>query len=229
VDYNINRERPLAGVLYKRKGNDIEAIVHLFERYALQLPLELFVLLGSFTEEVISPIPSFVVMIPAGAAAQVQGLDWWYLGVLGLIGGAGRTIGSLVLYFVADKAENWLLSSGRRFFGVNHKQMERYGRRFSGKPRDLALLLFLNAAPVIPTSLLSLTCGFIKIRLRTFIVATFFGASINAVLYLGLGYAGVRAAAEVHNIESGLEILALVVLLLLGGLLFYRIKKKRGR
>jgi len=103
----------------------------------VQLPLELFVFLGSFTEELISPIPSFVVMIPAGAAAQVQNLGWWYLIPLALIGASGRVLASMILYTVADRAEDWLFGKkGRRFFGVTHQQLEGYGQRFSGTPRD---------------------------------------------------------------------------------------------
>jgi len=201
----------------------------LFEHYATQLPLELFVFLGSFTEEVISPIPSFVVMIPAGAAAQLQNVDWWYLGILGLIGGAGRTLGSLVLYFIADRAEDWLLRRGRKFFGVSHKQLEHYGQKFSGRPSDFALLFVLNAVPIIPTSLLSLTCGFIKVKLRLFVVATFFGAAVNAVIYLGVGYAGAQAVSQLRGVEAILQIIALIIFVSAAGWLLLLWQKKRGR
>lgn len=169
-------------------------------------------------------------MIPAGAAAQVQGVSWWYLPVLGLLGGAGRVIGSIILYFIADKAEDWLLAKGRRFFGVTHRQMERYGKRFSGRPRDFVILFLLNALPVIPTALLSLTCGFIKIKFKMFIVATFLGATVNAVIYLAVGYAGLKAISQLGRVESIFRILAIIaVAALLVWVIFYRIKKKRGR
>lgn len=195
----------------------------------MQLPLELFVLAGSFLEEVLSPIPSFVVMIPAGAAAQVQGVEWWYLLVLGVIGGVGRALGSIILYVVADKAEDWLLSSGRRFFGVTHKQMEKYGERFSGKPRDFTVLFLLNALPVIPTALLSLTCGFIKIKFRMFVAATFLGASVNAVIYMSVGYAGVQAISSLRSVESVFQVVTLVALIVLLGWTVYFLQRKRGR
>lgn len=186
-------------------------------------------LIGSFIEEVISPIPSFVVMIPAGAAAQVQGVPLWYLGVLGLLGGVGRLLGSIILYFLADKAEDWLLGDGRRFFGISHQQMERLGTRLSGRKRDFTVLFLLNALPVLPTALLSLTCGFIKINFRMFVVATFSGAALNAVFYMAIGYAGVHAVEQFRGYEQGLQIGALVILLgLIGGFIYYR-TKKRGR
>lgn len=195
----------------------------------VRLPLELFVLVGSFLEEVISPIPSFVVMIPAGVAAQVQGLGWWYLLVLGLLGGIGRVLGSIILYLIADKAEDWLLSDGRKFFGASHKKMEEYGKRFSGRPRDAVILFLLNALPVLPTALLSLTCGFIKVKLRMFVVATFLGATVNAVFYMSLGYAGVQAV-KLRSMELAFQVIAVVLAaFLLGWFIYYRTQKRRGR
>ncbi len=207
----------------------MDAIIRLFEKYAEQLPLELFVFLGSFIEEVISPIPSFVVMLPAGAAAQVQNVDWWYLPVLALIGGAGRVLGSTVLYVIADKAEDWLLGRGRRFFGVSHQQMENYGKRFSGRPRDFTLLYLLNALPMIPTALLSLTCGFVRVDFKMFLAATFLGAATNALIYIGVGYAGVQAISQFRSVESVFQLVALIAAISVLGWVLYYLQQKRGR
>lgn len=186
-------------------------------------------LIGSFVEEIVSPIPSFVVMIPAGAAAQVQGTGWWYLLPLALIGGVGRLLASMILYVVADKSEDWLLGKGRRFFGITHEQLEKYGQRLSGTSRDFVVLFLLNAVPVIPTSLLSLTCGFIKARFRLFVAATFFGSAVNAAIYMGIGYAGIQAAAGLRNAQAALQIIVgLTAIGLLGWFIYYR-NKKRGR
>ncbi len=207
----------------------MDALIRFFEQYAEQLPLELFVFLGSFIEEVISPIPSFVVMLPAGAAAQIQGVEWWYLPVLALLGGAGRMLGSVILYTVADKAENWLLGSGRRFFGVTHKQMESYGQRFSGHPRDFTLLYLLNALPAIPTALLSLTCGFIRIDFRMFLLATFLGAATNSLIYIGVGYAGLQAVTQLRGVESIFQLVLLLAVISGLAWLVYYLNQKRGR
>ena len=193
------------------------------------MPLELFVFLGSFLEEIISPIPSFVVMIPAGAAAQVQDVGLWYLLPLGLLGGLGRVLASLILYFIADKAENWLFGSGQRLFGVTHRQLEGYGQRFSGRPRDFMVLFLLNAIPVIPTALLSFTCGFIKLKMRLFVSATFFGATVNAIFYMALGYAGLQAVGHLRQLETASQIAGAVLLLGLAVWLIYYLRKKKRR
>lgn len=207
----------------------LDRIVEFIERVVGQLPLELFVFAGCFVEEIVSPIPSFVVLIPAGAAAQVQGLGWWYLPVLALIGAAGRILASMILYVIADKGEDWLFGSGRRIFGVTHRQLERFGRRFSGLRRDWWVLFALNAIPVLPTSLLSLACGFVKIDFRLFVTATFFGSAVNAVIYMSIGYAGIQVADGLRNLELAGQIAVIAALVaLLGWYAYYR-KKKKGR
>jgi membrane protein DedA with SNARE-associated domain len=201
----------------------------LAEEYAHKLPLEVFVFVGSFLEEAVSPIPSFVVMIPAGALAHVQGHNWWYLLFLSLFAAAGRVPASLILYFIADKSEDWLFGKGRRIFGVSHQQLQAYGQRFSGSRRDWVLLFLLNAVPIIPTSLLSLSCGFIRLRLKLFIVATFFGTAVNAVVYMSVGYAGLQAASALHRMDLALQISSALIIIALVGCIIYYWRKKKGR
>jgi membrane protein DedA with SNARE-associated domain len=187
------------------------------------------VFVGCFIEEVISPIPSFVVLIPAGAAALVQGHSWWYLPVLALIGGVGRILASMLLYVIADKAKDWLFSSGRRFFGVTHKQLEDFGKRFSGSRRDWWLLFSLNAIPVLPTAVLSLACGFVRIDFRLFVTATYLGSLINSVFYMSIGYAGVQVADSLRHAEIASQIVVWVLVVAAVVWLFYYRAKRKSR
>jgi membrane protein DedA with SNARE-associated domain len=180
----------------------VQAIVDFFERYADEVPLELFVLLGTFIEELFSPIPSFVVLVPAGAVAEAQGMGVWYLAWLMLFSAVGRIAGAIILYKLADKVENRLLTHGRRFFGISHKEIEQFGQRLgrAGR-RDWAILFLMNAVPIFPAAVLSLACGFVKVQFRMFVLCTFFGTMVNALIYMGIGYAGFRTAATLRNIE----------------------------
>lgn len=185
--------------------------------------------LGSFVEEIISPIPSFVVLVPAGAAAQLEHTGWWYLLPLSLFCAAGRLIASSILYVIADKAEDWLFGKGRRFFGVTHKKLENYGQRLNGTSRDYAALFLLNALPVIPTSLLSLSCGFIKVPFRLFAITTFLGSAVNGVFYMSIGYAGLQIASGVQNVQSVLQLAALLLgIFAVGWFVRRRYRKKKG-
>lgn len=165
-------------------------------------------LVGTFIEEVLSPIPSFVVLVPAGAAAESQGRGVWYLLVLILFSAVGRIAGAVILYWLADKFEDRLLVNGRRFFGMSHQDVERFGRRLgrAGK-RDWIVLFLMNAVPIFPAAVFSLACGFVKVKYRMFLACTFFGTMVNALFYLVLGYAGFRTAEALQNVETATQIL----------------------
>lgn len=191
----------------------------------------LFVFVGEFIEEIISPIPSFVVLIPAGAAAQVQAWGWWYIAVLAVCGAAGRLVASVLLYTIADKGEHILFGRRRSFFGITHAKLNRYGKELGASRRSWVGLFLLNAVPVVPTSLLSLSCGFLKVRLGLFASATFLGTIISAATYLALGYAGVEVISRIDNQGAILPLLSLVLAMsiiwwVVHGL---RAKKQRGR
>lgn len=171
---------------------------------------------GTFVEELFSPIPSFVVLIPTGAAANTQGLGVYYLGVLAIFSAFGRIAAAVILYVLADKFEDKLLSKGRRLFGITHKEIENLGQRLgSAGKRDIVVLFAMNAVPVFPTGALSLACGFIKVRFRMFVFCTFFGTMINSLIYMAIGYYGAHAASALRSLEWATRLIAALIAVLI--------------
>lgn len=173
-------------------------------------------LVGTFVEEVFSPIPAFSVLIPAGAAAKVQSMAIWYVCVLALLSGVGRVLGATVVYWLADKFEDIIFGKGRKIFGASHKEVEDLGKRLTGNSfRDWLLLFIMNAIPIFPGAFLSMACGFIKMRFDIFITATFAGTTISAAFFLYLGYFGVQTLAQLNNLELASQIVGGVIVALI--------------
>lgn len=189
-------------------------------------------LVGTFIEEVISPIPSFLVLIPAGASVRVQGLPLWYILVLALLCGVGRVVGGSILYFIAHRLEHALLGS-RRIFGLTHKDILKLSKRLGDRRkvwRIWTLLFVLHALPVFPGTLLSAGSGFIKIPYQTFATATFFGSVVNACVYIWIGYAGMQTAHLLNKLGAAGNIITVAILLaLLIWLIVRYFNKKPGR
>lgn len=204
----------------------MQGVVDFFDRYAEQVPLELFVLIGTFIEELFSPIPSFAVLVPAGAVAEARAAGIWYLAILVVLSAVGRIGAAAILYWLADRFEDRLFGHGRRFFGISHTELERFGQRLGRGKRDWAALFLMNAAPVFPGGVLSLTCGFVRVRYRMFLACTFFGTMINAIIYLSIGYAGLKTAEAVRNIEI---ISQVVIGLVAIGIIIWIIRRKRAK
>ncbi|HET9411421.1 MAG TPA: VTT domain-containing protein [Candidatus Saccharimonadales bacterium] len=166
--------------------------------------------IGTFLEEVFSPIPSFIVLVPAGAVAQAQGQSLIYLMLLNVISCVARVIGGLLIYYLADKLEDIIFAKGRSFWGVTHKQMEQAGEQLKQKKgSQVWLALFaMHAVPVFPSAMLSLAAGFIKVDLKTFVTSLFLGSIVSTPFYLGIGYFGLQSAALFDSLEKLTYIIA---------------------
>lgn len=177
-----------------------------------------------------SPIPSFLVLVPAGAAILAQGQMWWYICVLAVIAAAGRAIGAFVLYFLADKLEDFVFRKKRSLLGVSHVQVERMGRTLAAKRKTSlwSWLFTINAVPIFPTTPVLLTAGFIKIPLKLFLTATFCGSIFNALFYLFIGYFGLSTTWLLDSIGIGTNVLLIGCLIAFGVWLLLRHKAKNA-
>lgn len=198
--------------------------------YATTMPLPLFAAVLSFLEEIVAPIPSGPVMLVVGSLSQVQGYAAPGLVVLVLCAVLGKVAGSLVVYTIADKAEDVIATKFVRLIGVSHAQIEAFGARFKGTWKDYVILTTLRTLPFIPSVVLSAGSGVLKIRLRVFIVATFFGSILRDAFFIYLGYASIPAAEnlidQLGTVESLLQVLIAITLILA---LFYSVFQYRKR
>ncbi len=155
-----------------------------------------FVLIGSFAEEVISPIPSLLVMGTAGTIAFARGLSVWNLLLLSFIGNIGKTLGAFIYYRIGDTLEDVVVPRFGRYFGVTHGQIEAIGKQFTGTWKDATLLFFLRLIPFFPTTSVSIACGILKMRLPEYLSITFGANFIKDFMYLLVGYAGLAAIGQ---------------------------------
>jgi membrane protein DedA with SNARE-associated domain len=158
--------------------------------YAGHIHLAIFTPVVSFIEEVIPPIPSPSVMIAAGSIAQVQDYLIYGLVLLALLGSLGKTLGASVVYYVADKMEDILSGKIAKFIGVTHEQIEFFGSHLGRGMRDYIILIILRALPVMPSSLISVGSGLLKVNFKLFVITTLIGSAIRDFIYIYLGYAG---------------------------------------
>ena len=197
--------------------------------FAHTLPLEMFVLVASVVEEVVAPIPSPTVMVTAGSFALIQDYTYSALVLLALIGAVGKTIGALVVYSITDKAEDVIMGKFGRFFNITHEDVEKFGKRLHGGVRDYFILTLLRALPFIPSVLISVGSGLIKVPLPVFITATFLGTILRDGFYLYAGYVGAEILTTLvstsTHIESYVEYVVGGVILL--GILYFFFKKTR--
>ena len=191
----------------------IKAIEAALLGWARQVPLEIFTVVGAFTEEVIAPIPSPLIMATAGSAAFAQGRGFAYLFWLSLVGSAGKTAGAWVVYFISEKLGSVAVDKFGRFLGVTHEDIEAVRKRFRGGWRDAAIVFALRAIPIMPTSVVSMGCGVIRSAFWPFLWGSFLGNGVRNFIFLYLGFAGVSAyGAAFHHLENAESLFQLAFL-----------------
>ena len=191
------------------------------------VPLPLFSFLGSILEEAFAPIPSPVILGAVGTLAYVDGYSIWWLPLLAVIASTGKVLGALVIYFFADKLENIATPFLSRFFAIDHNQVEAIGGKLKGSWRDYTTLIVLRAVPFLPSFIISIACGVVKVNLKVFIVSTYIGSTIRGLIFIVLGYGGY---AFVTGLTDGFalteKIVEIVVVFVVFGILLTLYKKR---
>jgi membrane protein DedA with SNARE-associated domain len=195
------------------------------------LPLEVFVVVGSFVEEVVGPIPSTVVMATAGVFARLEDRTLLFVLWLAVLGALGKTLGAWIYYVLGDKLEDVVVRRFGRYLGVRHEDIESIGARFGKNHwRDGGLLLALRLIPFFPSTAISIACGVIRINQSVYLAVTWLGSFGKDLVYAYSGYAGVTALQrmwhDADRVRLGIDAL-LWIGLVAGGVSLY-IHRERG-
>jgi membrane protein DedA with SNARE-associated domain len=179
---------------------------------AQAVPLPLFVTAGGVIEEIIAPIPSPLVTTLAGSIVLTQELGIMYLLWICALATFAKTFGAWIFYVVGDKLEDVAVPRFGKYIGVDHEDLEHFGERFKGTSCDELTLLLLRAIPVMPSTPISLICGILKIRMRTFLLATYGGFYLRNLFFMLIGYTGLSAAESLmQGIDTAETVLKVVI------------------
>lgn len=174
------------------------------------IPLELFAFVASFIEEVIAPIPSAGVLVLTGSFAAVQERTVLELIPLVLIAAVGKTLGAIIVYFFAEKISHFVFRSFGSWFKVSSEEISDLGKRMTGTPRDYIILTACRALPIIPSSVMSVGCGVLKIPFRLFMISTIIGTIVRDSVFIYAGYTGAdflkRLTESSVNVESYVQL-----------------------
>lgn len=205
----------------------MQAIILWLENLAQQISVTQFVFIGSMVEEILAPVPSPLVMMLAGSIAASQASSLLFLLWLATIGAFSKTIGSWVIYILADKGEDLLVGKFGKFLGVSKADTEGLGKFINNGKRDDLAIFLMRAIPVMPTAPVSVIAGLIKINLKNYLLSTFLGLVVRNAIYLYLGYAGLGTLESLSEGFDSLEKIGYFILAIFGGLALLWMYRKR--
>jgi membrane protein DedA with SNARE-associated domain len=206
----------------------IENLTTYLESLAQQLPLPLFAFIGSIIDEIIAIVPSPFVPITTGTLVYQRGGAIPLLLLVALTGTIGKTMATLLTYWVADKVEDSLTSSRLgRVLGVDKNEIEKYGKYLDGSGKDEIIMIILRALPFIPTLPVSVIAGLVKLNIVSFIATTFIGTYLRFMFYLVLAYEGVRKyQGLLETLDTTTLVMEITIVTTAMGWLFLFLRKR---
>jgi membrane protein DedA with SNARE-associated domain len=172
-----------------------------------------------FLESTFVPVPSEIVMIPAGYLAQKGEMNFVIATLMGVLGSLG---GALFNYFFA-------LRYGRTF-------LEKYGKYILLSSEKLAKLedFFIKHGEISTFSgrlilgvrhLISLPAGYARMHLGKFILYTTLGSAIWVIVLMFVGYLVGSNEALVEHYLGVATTIAVISILLIAIVYIYKMKK----
>ncbi len=206
----------------------LDGVITWLEGIARAVPLPVFVMVGGIVEEIIAPIPSPLVSTLTGSINAAQQLGMLHLLWLCALATLSKTAGAWIFYVIGDRLEDVAVPRLGKYIGVRHQDLERFGEHFKGTRKDAFILLVIRSIPVMPSTPISLLCGILKIRLRTFIIATYVGFYIRNLTFMLLGYTGLAAMESLMTgIDTAETVLKIVIVGGVGGVIAWLYWKRR--
>lgn len=189
------------------------------------------VFFASIIEEVIAPIPSPIVMMSAGAAMLSEynspstGLAVEML-LIAIVGALGATIGSYLPFFIAYYGGKPLIEKTSKFTGVSWKFIEKLQARLEKSNSDEITIGSLRAIPVMPSVLIAVTCGLMRINIFSYSISFFIGGIIRGLVFLivgwQLGAAYVDGAHAFEDVSDWVQAILLVGIIIGLGYLYWK-------
>lgn len=143
------------------------------------------VFLAALVETVFPPIPTLAVFPLAGYVASQSGIDPVGAVALGVVGGAGATIGSTAIYAASRKLGRAALLRYMRYARIDDARLARVEAWFA-RHGDKAVL-FGRLVPVM-REMISVPAGVLRMRVPKFLLYTFAGSCAWSTGVILAGY-----------------------------------------
>ena len=155
------------------------------------------ILLLMAMESSILPVPSELVMPPAGYLAARGEMNLWVALACGIV---GSMLGAWANYWVASKVGRWVFVRYGKFVLLSEKSLERTEAFFA---RHGEIATFVGRLFPVIRHLISIPAGLARMRLDRFFAYTAAGAGIWCAILLGIGYAIGKAGETMTPEEQG--------------------------
>ncbi len=143
------------------------------------------VFIGGIIATTIPVLPSEVLFPLAGVVASQNGMSVFEAVLLGIIGGTGATVASIILYFASLKLGREAIIKHLAKTRISEKRIERAERWFQKYGEKMVFLC--RMVPVL-RELISIPAGILGMKPLKYLAYTFAGSCIWSVAWTVAGY-----------------------------------------
>lgn len=182
----------------------------------------LTILLGGFVEQIIIPIPSPMISMAGGALFSQDPRPFWealvYLfGHVSVPYALGAVVGNAVIYTIAYKGGETIVTRFGKFIGISWKLVEKIQKDLKKNTKDELFLAIAFAIPVFPVSLITGFAGLVGIKPRSFFPSAFLGfllrGSILSIIGFQMGQTYFSLMHGMNLVENIFTIIGIVAVL----------------
>jgi len=180
------------------------------------------VFFGSIIEEVIAPIPSPLVQMSAGAFLlskynSVSAELVINMLIIALVGSVGATLGSYLMYGIGYFGGRPLVEKTSRFTGVKWSAIEKLQKRMEKSNNDEITIATLRSIPVMPSVVIAISCGVLRISPVSYTISFFSGGIIRNLIFLIVGW---QMGSAYYQGANAFEDISSLITKMIAGLLF---------
>lgn len=194
------------------------------------------VFLGSVLEEIIPPIPSTLTQLSYGAVLfEGAHLSWNLIGsailLVGIPAAAGVLVGSFPFYIAAYLLGKPFIDRFGKWLGVSWNAVEDLEAQFHKNHWDDLIFIGLRATPIIPSIVLAVGAGVLRLPVRTYIIGTLIGTFIRASI---MGSIGAMIGSQLGSLAETIDKLGLIgsgvlAVTIIISVVYYFSRKKKNR
>ncbi len=188
----------------------------------------------AFAQEIFPPLPSTAVamslgfLLFAGQPMNAATLGQLFLKI-GLPIGIGLTLGAVIIYYLVAWMGMAFIDRFGKWIGITREDIESFQKKMKGKITDDLLMFIARAFPLVPSIAVNIVAGIMRSNIVTFIILTFIGTIIRAMLAAAIGW---QVGSAFETYAAAIERAHSVIILILGvGMvlfIWYRRRKVRN-
>lgn len=179
-------------------------------------------------EEIITPIPSALIMMTSGFIFLKGAFSLELLSSLIFIvvlpATLGVTLGSYVIYAIGYFGGKTAIQKWGKFFGVSWESVEHFQEKRIVRRTEVVALLLARSAPFVPSTTIAFFCGFVRQPIWLYTQITFIGVLVRSTILALMGWYAGEIYTKYANAGSYLE--AVLFWIPLGAVLVFIIYRR---